>query len=136
MARKLQEEIHKTRPFESVEQETFLNLLRSADVLGGEMAVVLKPAGLSLTAYNVLRILRGEGEGLPCGEIGQRMITRDPDMTRLLDRLEKQHLVSRSRQQKDRRVVCTNITDAGLKLLKELDAAVMQAASQAVQAHG
>ena len=118
----LAKEIKKVRPFDSPEQEAFLNLLRTADVLAGEIGEVFKPAGLSATQYNVLRILRGAGpDGLPCGEVASRMITRDPDVTRLLDRMEKRHLISRSRSQKERRVVCARTTPAGLKVLQELD---------------
>src|SRR5205085_1671757 len=76
----------------------------------------------------VLRILRGAGpDGLPCGEVAARMITRDPDVTRLLDRMEKRKLITRSREKNDRRVVCARIADAGLKLLSELDPIVLQA---------
>src|SRR6266849_6704672 len=75
----------------------------------------------SATQYNVLRILRGAPEGLPCGEIASRMITRDPDVTRLLDRLEKRGLISRCRETKDRRTVMARITQEGLKLLTRLD---------------
>ena len=121
-------DIKKTKPFDSLEQEAMLNLARTCDVLAGEMvARVFKPAGLSPAQYNVLRILRGAGEHLACGEIADRMIARDPDMTRLLDRLEKRKLVSRCRQQDDRRVVAVRITDAGLKLLAELDPRVLGA---------
>ena len=124
----LAQEIKKARPFDALEQEALLNLARTWDVLSGEMAVgVFKPAGLSAAQYNVLRILRGAGEQLACGEIGSRMITREPDMTRLLDRLEKRHLVARCRQQDDRRVVAVRITEAGLKLLAELDAKIVAA---------
>ncbi|HYO07763.1 MAG TPA: MarR family transcriptional regulator [Tepidisphaeraceae bacterium] len=124
----LAKEIKKARPFESLEQEAMLNLLRTADVLAGQMMVrVFKAHGISAAQYNVLRILRGAGESLACGEIGSRMITRDPDITRLLDRLEKRGLISRGREEKDRRVVCTRITEAGLKLLAEIDPSVQQA---------
>lgn len=124
----LGQEIKKIRPFESVEQEAFLNLLRTADVLAGEVADLFKPSRLSSTQYNALRILRGAGpDGLPCGEVAARMITRDPDVTRLLDRLEKRGLISRCRGKKDRRVVCARITDAGVGLLDELDPRVLQA---------
>jgi DNA-binding MarR family transcriptional regulator len=85
------------------------------------MVGILKTEALSPTQYNVLRILRGSPEGLPCGEIGSRMITRDPDVTRLLDRLEKRELISRSRETKDRRTVMARITPDGLKLLARLD---------------
>ena len=121
-------EIRKVKPFDAIEQEAMLNLARTCDVLAGEIATqVFKPAALSAAQYNVLRILRGAGEHLPCGEIANRMITRDPDMTRLLDRLEKRKLVSRCRQQTDRRVVAVRITDAGLKLLAELDPKLLAA---------
>src|SRR5205807_5118182 len=85
----------------------------------------LKEFGLTGTQYNALRILRGAGaDGIPCSEIGQRMITRDPDITRLLDRLQKRGLVERSRGRQDRRVIYGKITAAGLKLLRDMDAPV------------
>ncbi len=87
---------------------------------------VLKTEDLSATQYNVLRILRGSPDGLPCGEIASRMITRDPDITRLLDRLEKRRLISRCRETKDRRMVMARITPDGLKLLARLDEPVGQ----------
>ena len=132
----LAKEIKKLKPFESLEQEAMLNVIRTADVLSGEIeAEVFRPGGISGTQYNVLRILRGSGAsagspngaGLACGEIGARMVTRDPDITRLLDRLEKRGLISRCREEKDRRVVCTRITAAGIKLLDELDPKVQAA---------
>ena len=121
-------DIKKSNPFDALEQEAMLNLARTLDVLSGEMVTaVFKPAALSPAQYNVLRILRGAGEHLACNEIASRMIARDPDMTRLLDRLEKRKLVSRCRQQTDRRVVAVRITDAGLKLLADLDPKVLAA---------
>lgn len=116
---------HKTKP--SLEETVFLDLLRTSDVLARRIAYVLKNADLSSNQYNVLRILRGAPEGLPCGEIGSRMITRDPDITRLLDRLEKRALISRCRETKDRRMVLTRISPEGLKLLSQLDEPVQQA---------
>ena len=108
----------------SPEEAAFLDLLRTCDLLSRGPAKLLKSEDLSPTQYNVLRILRGSPEGLPCGEIGNRMITRDPDITRLLDRLEKRELISRCRETKDRRMVMTRITAGGLKLLARLDDAV------------
>lgn len=105
----------------------FLDLLRTTDLLARALAPVLKTEELSPTQYNVLRILRGAPEGLPCGEIGNRMITRDPDITRLLDRLEKRGLISRCRENKDRRMVTARITPAGLELLARLDEPVRSA---------
>lgn len=109
------------------EEDAFLDLLRTTDVLSRRPAQVLKTEDLSATQYNVLRILRGAPDGLACGEIGNRMITRDPDITRLLDRLEKRKLVSRCREAKDRRMVLTRITSEGLKLLARLDDPVREA---------
>jgi len=106
------------------EEAAFLDLLRTCDLLSRGPGQVLKTEDLSATQYNVLRILRGAPEGLPCGEIGSRMITRDPDITRLLDRLEKRELISRCRETKDRRMVMARITPEGLKLLARLDAPV------------
>jgi DNA-binding MarR family transcriptional regulator len=109
------------------EEAAFLDLLRTTDMLSRGLAQVLKTEDLSATQYNVLRILRGAPEGLSCGEIASRMITRDPDVTRLLDRLEKRGLISRCRETKDRRTVMARITPDGLKLLTRLDQPVQAA---------
>jgi DNA-binding MarR family transcriptional regulator len=103
------------------EEAAFLDLLRTCDLLSRGPAQILKTEDLSATQYNVLRILRGAPHGLPCGEIASRMITRDPDVTRLLDRLEKRALISRWRETKDRRMVMATITPDGLKILSRLD---------------
>jgi len=109
------------------EEEAFLDMLRTCDLLSRGPAQVLKREDLSATQYNVLRILRGAPEGLQCGEIGNRMITRDPDITRLLDRLEKRGLTSRCRETQDRRMVIVRIAPEGLKLLQRLDEPVQDA---------
>jgi DNA-binding MarR family transcriptional regulator len=111
----------------SSEEAAFLDLLRTTDMLSRGLVAILKPEDLSSTQYNVLRILRGAPEGLPCGEIAKRMITRDPDITRLLDRLEKRGLISRSREARDRRTVMARITGVGLKLLARLDEPIQEA---------
>jgi DNA-binding MarR family transcriptional regulator len=122
MGRGLQAELKQKVPFTSREQEAYLSLLRTADALEASMEARLKAFGLTGTQYNALRILRGAGaEGLPCSEVGERMIARDPDITRLLDRMQKRGLVERTRGKRDRRVVYGKITGAGLKLLRELD---------------
>ena len=110
----------------SREEALFLDLLRTCDLLSRRPAQLLKTEDLSATQYNVLRILRGSPEGLPCGEIAARMITRDPDVTRLLDRMEKRGLISRSRDNKDRRTVIGRITPEGLKLLVRLDEPIQE----------
>ncbi|HZT30430.1 MAG TPA: MarR family transcriptional regulator [Bryobacteraceae bacterium] len=125
MSGKLQAEIKQSKPFPRLEDEAFVNLIRTADRLVSAQAQLMKPWDLSPTQYNVLRILRGAGhEGLCCGEVGERLITRDPDITRLLDRMESRGLVTRSRDRKDRRVIAVRITQAGLKLLEEMQPAV------------
>ena len=110
-----------------LEEQAFVALMLTTDLLARRIEPVLKAAEISPTQYNVLRILRGAPEGLACGVIGERMISRDPDITRLLDRLEKRGLVSRCRETKDRRMVWARITEAGLKLLAQLDGPVLDA---------
>jgi DNA-binding MarR family transcriptional regulator len=110
-----------------LEEQVFVNLMLTSDLLARRLEPVLKAADISPTQYNVLRILRGAPAGLVCSEIGGRMISRDPDITRLLDRLEKRGLVSRCRETKDRRMVLTRITEAGQKLLAQLDIPVLDA---------
>ncbi len=110
-----------------LEHNVFVALQRLASALGQDVAELLKGSELSAAQYNVLRILRGAGKsGLACGEIAARMIAKDPDITRLLDRLEKRGLVGRARESDDRRVVTTRITAQGLALLTALDGPVLQ----------
>lgn len=116
----------KRRQAGAAEEALFLDLLRTTDALTRGVAQVLKMDRLSPTQYNVLRILRGSAKGLTCGEIASQLITRDPDITRLLDRLEKRGLISRSRQTRDRRIVLTRITSEGLELLARLDGPVLK----------
>ncbi len=109
------------------EDRAFVALQKAADKLAVQAEQLLKSKGLTGAQYNVLRILRGaEPDGLPCSSIGERMISHDPDMTRLLDRMEKRSLITRQRQSDDRRVVKTRITSGGLELLKRLDPPVRE----------
>ncbi len=122
MTSRLQSEIRQQAPWGTLEEEAFLNLVRTVDVLSQRGVTVLKPFAITPTQYNVLRILRGAGKaGLRCAEIAERLVTDDPDVTRLLDRLEKRELITRIREPDDRRVVRTRITAAGLQLLGQLD---------------
>ena len=118
----LKEEIKQAKGWRSREEEAFLNLLRTADVLSRGEAAVLKSANLSCNQYNALRILRGAGkDGISCSELGSRLIERDPDVTRLIDKLEERGLMQRTRDARDRRVYRNVITAAGLELLGSLD---------------
>jgi DNA-binding MarR family transcriptional regulator len=123
----MQAEIKQTQPFAGLEEETAIALARTADQLARHFDELFKTYGLTATQYNVLRILRGAGKaGLACNEIGARMINRDPDITRLLDRTERAGWCSRSRNPHDRRVIVARVTPKGLDLLKELDRPVEQ----------
>lgn len=122
---KLRAEIQQSKPFSSLAEEVLLNLQRTADRLSSEGDEIFEAHGLTSSQYNVLRILRGAGEkGHPCQEVGARMISRVPDVTRLLDRLEKAGFVARRRCTEDRRVVYATILKKGLDVLAELDAPV------------
>lgn len=126
-AKTLQEEIRKKRPFDQPEEEAALNLLRTIDAIRAPTDRLFAEHGLSDSQYNVLRILRGHGgDGVPCSEVGDQMITRMPDVTRLVDRLEQAKLVERARTAADRRVVLVRLTDAGRALLEKLDEPVRQ----------
>jgi DNA-binding MarR family transcriptional regulator len=143
MSGRLAKDIKQTKPFFSTPLEVYFNLLRTTDILSRAASGLLKAYDLSGTQYNVLRILRGTDTsiepgtaetgtddgangresrgGLPCSEIGARLITHDPDVTRLLDRLEKRGLVERTRGDSDRRVVMVRITPAGSALVEACD---------------
>jgi MarR family transcriptional regulator, organic hydroperoxide resistance regulator len=115
------------RPPALLEEIIFVTLQKIADALGQKGEQLFKANALTGAQYNVLRILRGaEPEGLACSNIADRMISHDPDMTRLLDRMEKRSLITRQRQKDDRRVVKTRITSDGLDLLKSLDQPVRE----------
>jgi DNA-binding MarR family transcriptional regulator len=106
----------------NLEEQAFLNLMRTADCLSRAAQRAIRPWGITSTQYNVLRILRGaQPTGATCSEIGQRMITADPDITRLLNRLKKLGLIGQQRDKNDRRIVRTQIRDKGLALLSEMD---------------
>lgn len=124
---RLQAEIRQSKPFGSLEEEALLALARTNDQLQRHYDEFFKSYDLTGTQYNALRILRGAGEkGLPCSEIAERMITRDPDITRLLARLEQRGLSARGRDEKDRRVILARITPAGLRLLREIDQPIQE----------
>jgi DNA-binding MarR family transcriptional regulator len=121
-------EIKQTKPFQSLRDELWLNLSRTAAVIGHEVEQKLRPHGLSPTQYNVLRILRGAGDtGLMQFEIGERLVAQVPDVPRILARMEKAGWILRMRGTVDRRVVRATLTAAGLRLVNELDAMMQEA---------
>jgi MarR family 2-MHQ and catechol resistance regulon transcriptional repressor len=121
MAGRLQHELKKKRPFESLEQELALNLQRTSDQIMIRFERLFRQYGLTSSQYNILRILRGEGKPLPVLEIAARTVTVVPGITGLIDRLEKVGLVVRERCTDDRRVVYVSITPTALQLLARLD---------------
>ncbi len=122
---KLQQELKKKKPFDSPEQEAILNILRTNDQFQNRFGRLLREFGMTSSQYNVLRILRGEGQPMPCLEIASRMIQVVPAMTGLLDRLEKQGLVGRERCTEDRRIVYVTLTDKASRLLGSMDERVV-----------
>ena len=122
MAGTLQREIRQTKAIALLEEEASLNIIRTADLLMRRITELFKHHNLSPAQYNVLRILRGAGkEGASCKDIGERLLARDPDITRLMDRLEGRRLVVRGRAKEDRRVVTHCLTKEGLALVNALD---------------
>lgn len=127
MTTSLRDELQQYRPFTSPQQEAFLNIARTQAVLLDAFEKLLRPYGISLTQYNVLRVLRGaEPEGLCRNEVRDRLLTRMPDVTRLLDRMEEAGLISRVRDSEDRRQVTTRLTKQGRQLVDKLDAPVAE----------
>ncbi|MEW4488818.1 MarR family transcriptional regulator [Thalassoglobus sp. JC818] len=126
MSGKLQSELKKRNPFDLPEQEAMLNLLRTNDQFENRFGRLFRKFGLTASQYNVLRILRGEGDPMPCLEVANRMIQVVPAITGLIDRLEKAELVTRDRCEKDRRVIYIALTEKAEKLLEEMDEPVME----------
>ncbi|WP_158821169.1 MarR family winged helix-turn-helix transcriptional regulator [Granulicella sp. S156] len=119
--------LKQNRPFVSLQQEAFLSILRTASELSHTSDKFLREFGISQPQYNVLRILRGAGaEGLCRNEISARMVTATPDMSRLLDRMERSGWITRERDENDRRQVSTFITDSGRKLLTLMESPITQ----------
>ncbi len=119
-------EIVQEPPFASPEEEALLNLMRTADCLQRAFHHKTRDWGVTSTQYNILRILRGaHPQGLTCSAIGSRMITADPDITRLLARLKALKLIRQQRDRHDRRVVWTRISEAGLDLLRKMDPVIL-----------
>jgi DNA-binding MarR family transcriptional regulator len=122
MTSNLQEEIKQSKPFESLQEELWLNLSRTAAALGHVIEQKLRPRGLSPTQYNVLRILRGAGAmGLCQFEIAERLVAQVPDVPRIVERMEKAGWVQRARGVADRRLVMASLTPAGVALAADLD---------------
>jgi DNA-binding MarR family transcriptional regulator len=129
----LRAEIRQTKPFQSPAQEAILALFRTSDLLERRLAQLVEPRGISLQQYNVLRILRGAGQqGTPTLDIADRMIQQAPGITRLLDKLAAKRLVRRERCSQDRRQVLCWITDAGLRLLADLEQPLAKAGTRAM----
>src|SRR5215470_4379283 len=124
-ATKLQHELKKKRPFEVLEQEATLSVLRTGDQLQIHFARLFREHELTPSQYNILRILRGEGRPLECMEIAERTLAVVPGITGLIDRLERAGLVRRQQSQQDRRVYLVTITAHGLERLAGLDEPVL-----------
>lgn len=123
----LRDELRQRKPFKSLEEEAFLSISRTAAVLRDRFEQMLAPYGISIAQYNVLRILRGAGhDGLCRNEVRDRLISRMPDVTRLLDRMEEAGLVTRVRSTEDRRLVTTRMTPRGRQLVDSLDGRVAE----------
>lgn len=125
MARTLQNELKKRGPFDSVEQEATLAVLRTSDLLENRFARLLREYDLTQSQYNVLRILRGEGKPLPCLEVAQRMIQVAPAITRVVDQLLAQDLITKTQSTNDRRVFEIELTPAARRLLKAVDQPIL-----------
>ena len=122
----LHQELRKKRPFDSAEEEANLNIARTSDQIQNRFGKLFREFGITPSQYNVLRILRGEARPLQCAEITERMVQVVPAMTGLLDRLEKQGLIVRTRSTDDRRVIFVEPTARALDLLKRLDQPVLR----------
>lgn len=121
----LRDELKKRGPFASLEQEATLAIMRTSDLLENRLARLLREHGLTLSQYNVLRILRGEGEPLPCLEVANRMIQVAPAITRVVDQLLASGMITKAQSEQDRRVYMIELTASAKKLLKRLDHPVL-----------
>ena len=126
----LRQELGKKKPFESPEKEAMLNIVRTGDQFQNRFGKLFREFGLTGSQHNVLRILRGEGRPMQCLEIRRRMIQVVPAMTGLLDRLEKDGFVTRTRSEKDGRVIYVDLTAKARSLLQQIDAPLTELYSE------
>lgn len=126
MARSLGEELKKRKPFDSVEQEATLAILRTGDLLENRLARLLRDYDLTMSQYNVLRILRGEGAPLPSLEVASRMIQVAPPITRIVEQLLSRNLIVKKQDKQDRRVFTIDLTRRASKLLESIDEPILQ----------
>ncbi len=118
----LHEELGASQPFQVPEQEAYLNLVRTHALLSDEVAELFKQHHLSQPLYNVLKVVARAGSaGMSSQSIAQYMVARDPDITRLVDRLQKDRLIERERDEQDRRIVRVRVTQSGLDVIQKLD---------------
>lgn len=128
MPKSLQEELKQSKPFASVEVEAYVSLMRTYAILSQPVNDLFKSFGITQTLYNLMRIIRGGAEdGVPCSIIADRLVTRVPDVTRLVDRAVESGLVVRNRPETDRRVVLLTLTQKGVELLNEIQGPLLQA---------
>jgi len=137
MNRRLREELKQTRPFASLEQEVVLEIQRTEQIVMRWVVEALKPSGLTPQQFNILRILRGAGpDPLSASQICERMVTHDPDLTRLLDRLEAAGMIRKERHADDRRVVNVHVTEAGHETVERASVAVSARIKEALRGIG
>lgn len=122
----LQSELKKRRPFDSVEQEAMLSILRTSDLLENRVARLLREYELTPSQYNAMRIMRGEGVPMPCLEVADRMIQVAPAITRVIDQLLRRELIKKTQSEQDRRVFLVELTASGKSLLRKLDTPILE----------
>lgn len=106
---------------DSPSRRAYLALVQTHEALSAQFAALFRAHGLTAAQFNVLRtLIQGDPGGLRCGEIASGLIHRVPDVTRLLDRMERQGLVARRRSERDRRAVLTRLTAKGAQLCRRL----------------
>lgn len=130
----LRQQLKKRGPFDSIEQEAMLGIMRTSDLLENRLARLLREHGLTPSQYNAMRIMRGEGEPMPCLEVAGRMIQVAPAITRVVDQLVDRGLIEKQQSGQDRRVFLVGLTSAGTRVLKKLDAPI-QALHQSLLGH-
>ena len=120
MTNRLLEELKQSKPFARPSDEALVSIMRTASILEHGSNEILREFGITQTQYNVLRILRGAGASGLCGkEIAERLVSRVPDVSRLLDRMEETGLLGKKRDAADRRHVTARLTAKGKRVLDE-----------------
>ncbi len=118
---KIEEAINQTKPFRNARHRAMVNLIYTHNWMVDQLRSKIKPYGITMQQYNVLRVLRGAGEPISTSVIRERLLDKMADTSRMVHRLAQKELVVRQECEHDKRLVDVSLSEKGFELLRDLD---------------